>query len=187
MHYNFLADKNDKIEILEFIFRETDLLVFDFSSEPEKEIVEYKNVDEIITKFNLVDGDKFAVTFNLWSPKHKWKINFRKVVLNPKYCDGKTFRYETNGWGLIQLYFGGINRNGLNQSHIGHFNQRGALIKETENHLNGKILDWDWSEIEKSSRKLKYQIHNKLAIDKIGSVGILKAAREIENKGIKFI
>ena len=187
MSYHFFADKNDKIKILEFIFAETDFRVFDLSSEYEKEIEEYKNIDEIINKFNLSDGGSFSVSFNLWSPRHKGKINIRKIELNPKYCNGKTFRYETNGWGLIQLSFSGINKNVLTKSAFTSWSKKGALSRETENHINGKVIDWDWIEIEKSSRKLKYQIHKKLAVDKIGSIGILEAARELRANGINFM
>ena len=32
MNYNFYAGENDKLEILEFIFNETDLKIYDFYS-----------------------------------------------------------------------------------------------------------------------------------------------------------
>lgn len=187
MNYNFFASKVDKLEILDFIFKETDLHVYDLASSYEQTICQYKNIDEISSKFDLDKGDKFAAAFQLWSPRHKGKPIFRKIDLDPKRCNGHTFRYSTEGWGLIQLYFGGIKNNELYQSHIGHFNEKVALKwEETNNDVNGLVNMWDWKEIQATSRKLKYQIHNKLAIRKMGSFGILSGADKLEKQGIKL-
>jgi hypothetical protein len=186
MTYNFFANKADKLEILEFIFKETDLHVYDLSSEYEKEVCEYKTVDEISSKFDLDNGNKFEVTFQLWSPRHKGKAIFRKIELDPKRCNGNTFRYSTDGWGLIQLYFGGLKNNELNQSHIGHFTEVGASKNESSITFNGKVNTWNWTEIQVTSRKLKYHIHNKLATNKIGSFGVLLGANQLEAQGIKL-
>ena len=94
-----------------------------------------------------------------------------------------TFRYPTGGWGLIQLYFGGLKNNELNQSHIGHFNEVGALKNEGSTTFNGKVSSWDWTEIQATSRKLKYQIHNKFATRKIRSLEVLSGADKLEKVG----
>ncbi|TKC00655.1 hypothetical protein [Pedobacter cryophilus] len=187
MTYDFFADKTDKLKILDFIFNDTDLRVYDLSSRYEQEISEYKTVEEISSKFDLHNGGKFANTFQLWSPRHKGNPIFRKVELDPRRCNGHKFRYSTDGWGLIQLYFGGIKDKELNQSHIGHFNEKGALKWEETNKINGLVNLWDWTEIQMTSRKLKYQIHNKLATRKIGSLGVLSGADLLEKQGIKLI
>ena len=186
MNYDFFADKTDKIKILEFIFKETDLRIFDLSSLYEQEICEYKNVNEINSKFDLDNESKCARHFNLWSPSFKGGVLFRRVGLNPKYSSGKTFRYDTAGWGLIQLYFGELKNNILSHSHIGHFNEKGALQWEKHNSFNGSVGDWDWKEIQRTSRKLKHQIHNKMAIRKIGSSGVLNEADNLEKQGVKL-
>ena len=186
MTYDFFADKADKLEVLDFIFKETDLQVYDLGSPYGQEICQYKTIEEISSKFDLDNSDKFACTFQLWTPRHKGKPIFRKVDLDPKRCNGHTFRYSTDGWGLIQLYFGGLKNNELNQSHIGHFNEKGALKWEETNKVNGLVSLWDWTEIQKTSRKLKYYIHNKLAIRKIGSFGVLSGADKLEKHGIKL-
>jgi hypothetical protein len=50
MTYDFFANKEDKIDVLEFIFKETDLRVYDLSSHYGQEICEYKTVEEILAK-----------------------------------------------------------------------------------------------------------------------------------------
>jgi hypothetical protein len=106
MTYQFYADKQDKFNILDYIFNETDLKAYDLSSSPDAEISVYKTAQEIIKKFDLESGKQFAITFNLWSPTFKGEIIFQKRELNPKRCNGHTFKFTTEGWGLIQLYFG---------------------------------------------------------------------------------
>jgi len=184
MNYNFFADKADKLEILEFIFKETDLRVYDLGSPYGQEICQYNTVEEISSKFDLENGDKFAVTFQLWTPRHKGKPIFRKVELDPKHCKGHTFRYTTEGWGLIQLYLGGLKNNELKHSHIDHWNEKGALKWENTNHVNEPVSSWDWTEIQATFRKLKYHILNKLATRKIGSFGVLNGADKLSKKGI---
>ena len=184
MTYDFFADKQDKIKVLQFLFGETDLRIFDLGSAYGQEITQYKSVEEIENKFDLDNGDKFALTFQLWTPRHKGKPLFRRIELDPKYCDGHTFRYATDGWGLIQLYFGGIKRNELTQSHIGHFSEKRAMKNEASNSFNGAVSAWDWTEIQKTSRQLKYHIQNKLATRTVGSFGILEGAEKLEKSGI---
>lgn len=186
MNYNFYASKKDKIKILEFIFNEMELSAYDLTSEYEKKICKYRSVDEITAKFDSEIGCDFDLPFQLWSPRHKGNPIFRKIDLNPKYCDGKTFRYTTEGWGMIQLYFGVLENNKLSQSHIGHFTEKKALMNEPTNLTNGKVSVWDWKEIQITSRKLQYQIHNKMAVKKIGNLGTLEGAKELERDGIIF-
>ena len=195
MTYDFFAGETDKIEVLNFIFAETDLRIFDLSSPYGQKISEYKSPDEISSKLDLKARDKTAISFQMWSPGFKAEPIFERVDLNPRYCDGHTFRYTTQGWGLIQLSFGGTQAveyvnispyKYLALSHIGHFNQKGALRWEDINLINGKVNKWDWAEIEKTSRKLKYHIHNKLAVKKMGSRGILKGAEALQNEGFKL-
>ena len=187
MNYNFFADKADKLAILEFIFKETDLKVYDHDSSYGQEISEYRNVEEILSKFDLEKGNKFSVTFQLWAPRHAGRPIFRKIDLDPKRCNGYTFRYATNGWGLIQLYYSGIENNSLSQSTIAHFTEKGASANEKVSAFNDEVNNWNWKEIKSTSGKLKYHIHNKLAVRKIGSCGVLKGADNLVKLGVKLI
>ena len=186
MTYDFFADENDKVDILDFIFKNTDLRIFDHYSPYGKEINEYKNTYEISSKFDLRKGGQFALTFQLWSPRFKGEIIYKRIELDPEKCNGYNFRYSVEGWGLIQLYFGGIQNNILHLSHIGHFSEKGALKWESTNKINGKISKWDWKEIEKTSRKLRYHIQQNLSVRKIGSYTVLSAAASLENQGVEI-
>ncbi len=48
------------------------------------------------------------------------------------------------------------------------------------------LTNVNWKEVEQASRKLKNQIHNKIAIRKIGSYGVLPGADKLSANGIKL-
>lgn len=185
MNYNFLADKADKIQVLNFIFENTDLQIFDSYSKHGQKICQYRNADEIAARFDLESGGQSAVTFQMWGPHFGGGVSFRKINLNPQYCNGHTFRYSTDGWGMIQLYLGGCQNNILSYSHIGHFSEKGALGWEDIGTEKGRVNGWNWKEITATSRRLKYQIH-KMAVGKTGSVSILPGANELRENGVEF-
>ena len=83
------------------------------------------------------------------------------------------------------MYFGGIHDRELNYSHIGHFNEKGALSREANGAKIGKtkVDGWNWKEIRKCSRSLKYRIHQKMAVDKVGSMGVLSGAERLMKEG----
>lgn len=186
MNYDFFANANDKQSILDFVFKETNLRIFDLYSDYDQEITEYKNTQQILSKFDLQKENHLPALFSLWADNFGGEITYRRIELKPKYCDGHTFRFSTNGWGLIQLYFEQLKTDTLGYSHLGHFNQKGALGREGVNNFMGKADSWDWKIIEQASRKLKYHIHNKLAVRKVGSFGILPGADTLEKTGIKL-
>jgi hypothetical protein len=185
MNYDFYADVSDCLKVLRFIFEGTDLRVYDLASPCGLKIAEYRSLDDIFIRFHPVDENLNSMLFQLWSPRHDGRPIFRRVSLDPQRCAGFTFRYSTEGWGLIQLYFGGIRKKGLSPSHMGHFNEKGALKRQGYSDDLGRVNEWNWSEIQKSSRKLKYQIHNKMAVRKIGSWGVLPGAQKLLDKGIE--
>ena len=186
MRYDFYADQTDKLTLLDFIFNETDLHVFDSSSPYGQNISQYKSAKEVSARFDLVNGDKFAVTFQLWTPRHKGEPAFRKIDLEPKRCNGHTFRYSTDGWGMIQLNFGGVKNNILSLSHIGHFSEKDAAKWQGTNKFSGDIDNWDWKEVQATSKKLKQFIQSKLAVKKFGSTDVLLGASKLHEQGIEL-
>jgi hypothetical protein len=186
MTYDFFADAEDKIALLDYIFKETDLQVFDLASALGADIKEYNTVADITSCFDLKNNTPNGVHFQLWSPQFGGQIEFQRVNLNPDSRNGHTFRYNTRGWGLIQLYLQGINGNRLMASHIGHFNRAGALKWEAIHQDIGSVDSWDWKAIQKTSSHLKYLLHKRLSVKTIGSRGVLAGAEKLEKNGIKL-
>ena len=186
MTYDFFADKSDKINLLDFIIAETDLKIYDLASPYGQEISIYNSTSEIASQFDLENGGQSSITFQLWTEEFGGEVLFRKVNLDPKCSKGYTFRYSTDGWGLMQLYLGGIQNNVLFPSHIGHYNKDAALKWEGKNHFNGMVDKWNWKKVEKASRRIRNHIHRKMALSRIGSYGILPGAEQLSASGIKL-
>lgn len=185
MNYNFLANHEDKIRIFDFIFESTDLQVFDLSSEYSQEVWRYRNIAEIISRFDLENGGQFAVTLLLWSPSFGGKVVFRKINLNPASCEGHTFRYATSGLGLIQLYLGGCQKNSLHHSTIGHFNERGALGRADSDKELTEVKSWNWKVIVSTSGRLRRHIH-KIAVRKFDGIDVLPGADILSKSGVEL-
>jgi hypothetical protein len=175
MNYDFFADSSDAVDILDFIFDEMDLVLYQLYSEYSQDIKFFQKTEDVK---KIYDFPKIVNSshFQLWTPRFKGDLVIRKVELDPKYCKGHTFRYSTEGWGLIQLYFGGLRGAVLEQSHLGHQSEKRATSWSDTNKKLGAVSKWDWKEVESTARKIKYQIHNKMAVKKIGSCGVLKGA-----------
>jgi hypothetical protein len=187
MKYEFFAAASDKLELLDFIFKNTDLHIYDGNSQLGQEICEYTTVKEISSKFDLEHKNflnfQLVGKFILWSPRFKVKPIFFKHELDPKHCEGHTFRNAIGGWGLIQLDFGAIrpHNNCLEISRIAHDTGKSELSKRAYSSQG----TWDWKEIHATSSKLKKHIENKMVIKKIGGYPALLGALELKKKGIK--
>ncbi len=53
MNYDFYANESDKIILLEYVFNETDLKIFDLYSNYEEPVKEYKNITDVTSNFDL--------------------------------------------------------------------------------------------------------------------------------------
>jgi hypothetical protein len=188
MNYDFFASKEDKIEILEFIFKETNLHVYDLVSKYDQKVNRYQSVYDITSRFDLDDNKDLEITFILWSSDFKGQVFFRKSDLNPQYFDGSTFRYSTEGWGLIQLHFGAIENNRLDYSNLFHFNETEALkiASESNNDFSSIPADWDWTNIHNYSKKLWTFIQSKTVENHISDIDVLKGAALLEKTGIQL-
>ncbi|GAA4357530.1 hypothetical protein GCM10023185_22320 [Hymenobacter saemangeumensis] len=185
MNYNFLATGVDKTQVFELIFEHTDLQVFDLSSAFGQEVRQYKSTDEIAAKFDLENGGQFAISLRLWSPRFGGEVFFRKINLNPKHCEGHTFRYATSGWGLIQLHLGGYQHGSLHHSNIGHFNERGAIGRADDDKELAEVKRWNWKEIVSTSGRLRRQI-SKMAVRKFEGIDMLPGAEALKKTGVEL-
>jgi len=184
MNYNFYASQDDKLALLDYLFEKTDLHLYDSYSAYGEKVCEYNCLEEITNKFDLDGGGQSAAMFQLWSSAFSGGIHFEKINLNPAYCQGHTFRYRTSGRGLIQLYFGGRSSQGLHYSHLGHYSEKGAAAWESVSPSLSNASQWNWQVINSTSRKLKHLLHNKWAVGKRGSIGILPGAAALAQQGV---
>lgn len=186
MNYNFFAGLEDKKQVLDFVFNDLNLKVYDLYSDFGQELNEYKNTDEILNKFQLETETHPEIFLNLWSPDFGGNMESKRITLDPRSCKGHTFRFSSEGWGLVQLYLGGITSDYLKSCHLGHNSQKRALAWENTIKRTSSVEDWNWKNIEQVAKKLKYHIHNRLALRKEQAYGILAGADALERSGIRL-
>lgn len=107
--------------------------------------------------------------------------------LLPGVAGDATFRHCCEGWGLIQLYYGGpFGTQQLRWSHTNHNTEKRALAWAATTPRLGDPGAWDWEKITSGSSKLNRAIRT-LTVNKIGSHPVLQHAAEfIEGGGLRY-
>ncbi|NDV94667.1 hypothetical protein D0T84_07005 [Dysgonomonas sp. 521] len=187
MNFNFYAEKEDRKVILDFIFNETNWEIYDLYSQYGEKIEKYTTTEEVEKK---IETEKRSAHFNIYSPDFGGEVILKKINLNPNACNGHTFRYSSEGWGLIQLYFGKVWNARLEYSTIMHNSETRARNWYPTCPDMGNPDLWNWKEVSKASRKLSNFIKKASSL-KIGSQYVMpQAEKETELKdidGYKFL
>jgi hypothetical protein len=182
MNYRFYAHQKDFEEVFRFIFEELGLSVFQSYSVFGQPLKEYRTVEEVISEIAKYPKTQFV----LWKKDFGFDYMISKLDLNPKYCNGYTFRYRIDGWGLIHFHANELKADKLEASLISHNSEKRAQAWESTKPELGRADHLDWDEINSTSRKLKNFISNKLSRDKREGTDVLANAKEyIERVRIK--
>ena len=179
MNVYFYANQEDFREVLEFIFKKTDLRVFDSYSEYGQEMKEYFNAGEIDI------SNRLGLAF--WKKEFSQNFNIEKIDLDPKRCKGFTHRYKITGWGVIFLDGNNVEGNILRNSRFGVNTLKRALLWQLNYPEMGDPNLWDWAEIEKTMRKIKYGLSSKMSKNAINRSPVLSKANELFERNVQFI
>lgn len=179
---DFFAARSDVQRLIEYLLSETDVRIFESYSEPEKEIREFRSFDELSLAFDI-GGDKHgngsAALLQLFSPSVMNELVIERINLDPKFCDGKTFRFKVSGYALIQLYPGGVHKEVLTISHFGHNSESRAREWGYTSGVN-------WDAMKKLSSQIQYHIRKRLAVTKAGPCPVLPEALTLVKSGLKL-
>lgn len=176
---DFFAARNDQKAILEFIFDSTDAQVFESYSDFGKELRQFESfadVDSVYPVGTDPNGNGAAILLQLWSPSMTTEANIRRISLDPAKTNGHTFRFCIEGFGLIQLYLGGIHEQVITHSHFGHFEEKGALKWGHQSGVN-------WDALKKLSNKICYNIRSRLGVAKVPGRPVLAEALSFVQSG----
>jgi hypothetical protein len=168
----------DFFPVLTYVFKQSACRVFESYSPPSEEIAEFKSIEDLLARYpvGVCRGSGPSVLLQLVPPSASHQFSIRRISLQPELCDGHTFRYAVEGWGLINLHLGGIGPQGLVNSHSNH-NTEARARKWLETHRElGPIELWNWQEITAVSSALNRFIRIKLATYKLGSRPVLPEA-----------
>jgi hypothetical protein len=91
-------------ELAGFVFESGAPVVFHAYSGYGQPLRSFRSPSELISDIEsaFVAGQK-SVHFALHYSDSKGHVAERKITLDPRKCDGHTWRYAVEGWGLIQL------------------------------------------------------------------------------------
>ena len=159
---DFFAVREDLLDLLSFIYSETDCVVFESYSRFDTELRQFGSIQEVDSAYRIGDdpnGNGGAITLQLHSPSISAPPRVRRINLN---VPGHSFRFSVESAGLMQLYFGGAHNGFISRSHFGHWNEAGARQR--------CILPSDevnWTLHRTLSGKIQRHIKNRLAHAKV--------------------
>ena len=186
---DYYATIEDHKVILDHLFEENECEIYELSSDFEKSLKQFHNTKEVLDEFNreYPNGKKWTtVHLQLFVLEAGFDFKPRKIVLNPKKCNGYKYRYGADQIGLIQLYLEIPNKNGLKNSHTNHNSEKRALKWAKTTNEVAEVNACDFIKITKFSSKLNLYIKKK-AVAKISSRVILPGALDIWNENKNLI
>ncbi|MEV4539311.1 hypothetical protein AB0J82_36615 [Asanoa sp. NPDC049518] len=175
---DFYAVDDDWSAVLDTVFDSGLFRVLQADSRPGHELREFHNVDETVGA-----GERRLMLFVTGAGPEPTarRIDFAADASNAG------FRYTCEGWGLIQLYYGGFFREQeLRWSHTNHNTEKRAAAWAPTTPRIGDPAAWDWKAVTSASSKLNRAI-GRLAVDKVNSHPVLPAAaRLIEEANLRY-
>jgi hypothetical protein len=175
---DFYAAGADFLAVLTYVFDRSGCRVFESYSPLGEEIAEFKSIKDLSARYTIgvCRGSAPSALLQLVPPSGSNRFTIQRISLSPDVCHGHTFRYSVEGWGLVQLYIGGIGPHGLVNSHSNHNTEaRARKWAETYRDL-GPVELWNWRETTAVSSALNRFIRAKLTIYKLGSRPVLRDA-----------
>lgn len=97
-------------------------------------------------------GDAFR-QYTLYYPEAKGHVHERRIALKPQACDGHTFRFCQEGWGLIQLQCNFRKYPMVECRIVVNSAIRAGVWSDTYPDFQSPDL-WDWAVVEKKAGRL---------------------------------
>ena len=179
---DYYATIPDHAVLLDWLFAEKTCEVYELYSRFGQPLRELRSTGEVLALFDEGPG---SVHLQLRVLDASPPFVPRRVSLNPDTCDGATFRFAANGWGLVQLYLGTVIRGKLKDSHTNHFSQKGAGKWEPIGTHDTAVEAWDFPRITAFSSRLNRQVR-KQAVAKIAGRAVLPGALALWEGGMDF-
>jgi hypothetical protein len=170
---DFYALGDDLRLLFDFLYSETDVIVYEGFSEPERHPRRLESVTELAGAYDL--GAYRAGSLRLWSPSVMPSPVIRRIELkSPR----SSFRYEVGGAGLMQLELNGLHNGLIYHTHFGHWNEAGARRRSMY-----PAADCDWRALVRLSGRIQRHIRNRLAAAKLHARPVLHQALAMVEQG----
>lgn len=148
-------DKNKLLELIEYVLSDSKNELYESYSEMGKEIIQINSISEFQNYLNnRIANKEIHFSFGIYNIKHKGKFFISKIKLNPKYCNGRTFRHRIDGWAIIFIHLD--LRDGENNIECCvsvNSEKRAENWKSTSPEFGNPKL-WEWKTVESFTRKI---------------------------------
>ncbi|WP_061206994.1 hypothetical protein [Leptospira santarosai] len=186
---DFYAAREDNKALLELLFLNGGCRVYESYSHMDAELVEFSSMSDLERHFGIADWHKPLRESILLQilPMNAGPVTVERIALDPAKCNGATFRYSANGWGLVQLHLEAERGDKMRASNSNHNSEKRALAwASTYPDMPGPSA-WDWVHVVSFSNRLN-RVIRKLGVEKAGSRTILPKAAELKTaQSIKFV
>lgn len=170
---DFYALDGDFALVLDFVFRQDEWELHELSSEHDHSVRVFRSTRDVLAGCALGRG---LCCFQLYSPEMAGRPIHRRIDLKPGAVPGATHRFSTEGWGLVQLYFGFMRPGaGLTHSHTNHNSLVRAEAWSPHRSELGSPDEWDWAGVARVSGRLVRFIR-KQGVAKFGPRPVLPGA-----------
>jgi len=183
---DFFAGPVDARAILAYAMEDLGCLVYEAFSPYDsaaRQLTDLAAVEGASPRGLVADALETAVMLSLWAPSTGGGPVIQRIALKLK---GLSFRETVVGWGVMRLNFGVVDRQArtLSSSGFGHNSVKRALKwEDASGERLGPVSAWDWDELERISRKLRYHIRQRLGVTKLGSAPVLGEAQRLQQQG----
>jgi hypothetical protein len=185
---DFYAAGTDHRSVLDFLLTHGECDIYELASRFEKPLQQFRSLSDFEAHFAIADwriGSSVTMHLQLYAHRSGGHFIARRVSLNPESCNGATFRYSAEGWGLIQLYLEAPRHGRLSSSHTNHNSAKRAEVWSDTIENLGSPSDWDWNRVSSFSGRLNRFIRS-LAVAKDRSRPILPHAAALQSEGVVF-
>lgn len=143
--------------------------IYELYSDFEKPIRIFSNVEEIIQEFQRKVSNRQesnTIYLNIYVQGSGPKFKARKILLDPKKCNGAKYRFSSDGWGMIQLRLSTNTGNRLCSSYTNHNTLKRAEKWENFYKDSDSPSQWNFNSVSQFSnqfiRKIKSQTYAKI-------------------------
>jgi hypothetical protein len=133
--------------------------VLESYSEPDRMIRCFSSSEDVLSYVaDIRESGSDLVHLAIWYPDMLGQMEVTRLALNPAKCNGHTFRYRADGWGLIsvQLRLAG---SAATPSRISANSQSRAEKWASVCPELGPPSRWAWSEVSRHTRRLSRALH----------------------------
>ena len=182
---DFYSLASDLIEVLDFVFAQPGWRLVELASQHDRPLRTFHTTGEVLDGFPTFLNLSRSLHFQLYSEAMRGRVGSKRIAFNPGAVPGATFRFDSQGWGLIQLSFGQLRDGRLSSCHTNHNSEKRARNWEptyADDPEMGSVDDWNWKEVSSTSSRLNRFVQRR-AMGKLHSRPVLPAAWEAQIKG----